>query len=308
MTVSKALASDRRKTSALGRRKWHIFGWTGTTPKLVRAVLRVEMLYALAIVGSITFLFPFAWTVSTSLKIAEQVWHQPPIWIPNPIEVGNYVRAFTTVPTLAYLKNTLTVVLVATVGLVVSSSLVAYSFSRLQWRGRDKLFLLVLSTMMLPSQVTMIPMFLIFHQIHWTNTLKPLIVPAYFGGAFEIFLLRQFFLTIPVEFDEAAVMDGATPLTIWARVILPLAKPALAAVAIFAVVFYWNDFLGPLIYLNDVEKWTLPLGLLSFQTRMQTRWAELMAYTVMVMMPCLIVFFLFQRYFIQGIVLTGLKG
>ena len=289
-------------------RELRILGWRGSRLKAVRLLLRAFVLYVVTAAGSITFLFPFAWTVSTSLKAPEQVWLQPPVWVPSPIVLGNYVRAFTSVPTLTFLKNTLTIVTLATIGTLLSSSMVAYSFSRLRWRGRDKLFLLLLSTMMLPSQVTMIPVFLIFYKIHWVNTLKPLFVPAFFGAAFDIFLLRQFFLTIPLEIDEAAIMDGANPLTVWGRIILPLARPALAAVAIFSFVGNWNDFLGPLIYLNNVEKWTLPLGLLSFHTKAETRWSELMAYTVIIMLPCLLIFFFFQRYFIQGIVLTGLKG
>ncbi|MHB0876303.1 MAG: carbohydrate ABC transporter permease [Anaerolineae bacterium] len=276
--------------------------------RIARSVLRAGLIYLLMTVGAITFVFPFAWMLSTSLKTPPQVWLQPPVWIPNPIRLGNYLDAFKTVPTLLYLKNTLTVTVLALLGSVVSSALVAYSFSRLRWRGRNVLFFVLLSTMMLPSQVTMIPIFIMFHRLQWVNTLKPLIVPSFFGSAFYIFLLRQFFLTIPLEIDEAAIVDGANPLTIWWRIIVPLCQPALGAVAIFSFMGHWNDFMGPLIYLNRGDKWTLALGLIGFQSKYYTDWELLMAYSTMVMFPCLLVFFFFQRYFIQGIVLTGLKG
>jgi multiple sugar transport system permease protein len=170
------------------------------------------------------------------------------------------------------------------------------------------LFAILLSTMMLPGQVTMIPLFLLFHRIGWVNTFKPLIVPSLFGSAYYIFLLRQFYMSLPREMDEAAVMDGANPPLIWWRIILPLSGPATAAVAIFAFIAYWNDFLGPLIYLSRASNWPLALGIIAFRLKYVTNWEQLMAYSLMVMLPCLMVFFFFQRYFIQGIALSGLKG
>ena len=190
---------------------------------------RAVVLYAAAGDRSITFLFPFVWMISTSLKMPPQVWVQPPIWIPHPIRFANYLDALTTVPTLRYLKNTVIITVIGDARPRWSHRLwSAFAFSRLEWQGRGVFFLLLLSTMMLPCQVTMIPMFIIFHKLGWVNTFKPLIVPSFFGSAFYIFLLRQFFLSIPKEMDEAAVMDGANPLTIWWRIILPLSQPALA--------------------------------------------------------------------------------
>ncbi|NPV09419.1 MAG: carbohydrate ABC transporter permease [Anaerolineae bacterium] len=271
-------------------------------------LVRDASLYMVMSAGSIAFVMPFVWMLSTSLKAAEQVWQQPPVWIPSPVVFQNYVDAVTSVPTLTYLKNSVLIAALSIVGLVFSSSLVAFAFSRIEWPGRDAWFGILLSTMMLPSQVTMIPVFVLFFRLGWVNTLKPLIVPSFFGSAFYIFLLRQFFMGIPRELDESAIIDGANPLVIWGRIILPLSGPALAAVAIFSFVGNWNDFMGPLIYLNRTDKWTLPLGLLAFRNKYGTEWAQLMAYSTLVMLPCLLVFFFFQRYFIQGITLTGIKG
>jgi multiple sugar transport system permease protein len=276
-------------------------------PVLIRLAWRTLLFVAL-LVGSVSFVMPFLWMVSTSLKSPPQVWVQPPVWIPNPIVLENYVKAWTVVPTSTYLKNTVTITALSLVGHVLSSALVAYSFARLRWRLREPLFAVLIATMMLPYQVTMIPVFLLFNKIGWVNTLKPLIVPAFFGGAFYIFLLRQFFLTIPVELDEAAIMDGANPLIIWWRVLLPLAQPALGAVGIFSFMGHWNDFVGPLIYLNSTDKWTLALGVIAFRLQYTTNWEQLMAYSTMIMLPCLLVYLFFQRYFIQGIVFSGLKG
>lgn len=274
----------------------------------VSLAIRVVVLYAAMGAFGVTFLFPFVWMLSTSLKPPEQVWVQPPVWIPRPIVVTNYYLAFTAVPTLMFLRNTLIITLFPTVGTLLASSCVAFAFARLYWPGRSLLFALLLSTMMLPGQVTMIPVFVLFHKISWIDTFKPFLVPSVFGSAFYIFLLRQFFTGIPKEMDEAAIIDGATPPLIWWRITLPLSGPALAAVAIFSFIGHWNEFLGPLIYLKRVERWPLALGLLEFRQEYRTSWEQLMAYSLMVMLPCLLVFFFAQRYFIQGITLSGLKG
>ena len=272
------------------------------------ALVRTVVLYFLMAAIGLTFLFPFLWMLSTALKDPTQVFAQPPVWVPNPVKLDNFYKAVTQVPTLRYLRNTLIITLVPMVAIVLTSSCVAFSFARLEWRGRGLLFAILLSTMMLPGQVTMIPLFLLFHRIGWVNTFKPLIVPSLFGSAYYIFLLRQFYMSLPREMDEAAVMDGANPPLIWWRIILPLSGPATAAVAIFAFIAYWNDFLGPLIYLSRASNWPLALGIIAFRLKYVTNWEQLMAYSLMVMLPCLMVFFFFQRYFIQGIALSGLKG
>ncbi|NPV06908.1 MAG: carbohydrate ABC transporter permease [Anaerolineae bacterium] len=269
---------------------------------------RALILYALMVAVGVTFLFPFLWMLSTSLKTDAQVFTNPPIWIPNPVEFGNYVDALVMVPTARYFVNTLIITVVPMCAVVISSAIVAFAFARLEWPGRNVLFAVLLSTMMLPGQVTMIPLFVLFHRMGWTNTFKPLVVPSFFASAFYVFLLRQFFMGIPKEFDEAATMDGATPPLIWWRIIMPLAGPALAAVAVFSFVGNWNSFMEPLIYLRTAKKWPLALGLVAFRDEYYTQWQHLMAYSVIVMLPCLIVFFFSQRYFIQGITLSGLKG
>jgi multiple sugar transport system permease protein len=194
------------------------------------------------------------------------------------------------------------------VGTLTSCSLVGYAFARLDWKGRDVWFIVLLSTMMLPYQVTLIPVFLVFRWLGWLNTLLPLFVPAFFGNAFIIFLFRQFFLTIPRELDEAAIIDGCSYLQVFWWIILPLAKPALAMGAIFSFIYSWNDFLGPLIYLNRPETFTLALGLASFRHQFTVEWSLLMAASLLIMLPNIVIFFLAQRWFIEGITLTGLKG
>jgi multiple sugar transport system permease protein len=271
-------------------------------------ILRVAVLYTLMVVFGLTFLFPFLWMLSTSFKTAPQVFAQPPVWIPNPVTLENYVRAVTIVPTARYFVNTLIITVIPMIATVLSSAVVAFAFARVDWPGRNVVFGLLLSTMMLPGQVTMIPVFVAFHKLGWVNTFKPFIIPAFFGNAFYIFLLRQFFMGIPREMDEAAIMDGATPPVIWWRIVMPLSGPALAAVAVFSFVGNWNSFLEPLIYLRTTSKWPLALGLIAFRSEYTVEWQDLMAYSVLVMVPCVLVFFFSQRYFIQGITLSGLKG
>ncbi len=259
--------------------------------------------------GATLFSIPFLWTVSTALKTSEQVFAFPPQWIPRPIEWENFKRAWTDLPFPIFVGNTLIVTIFATFGQVLSASLVAYGFARFKFWGKNALFYLMLSTMMLPSQVTMIPVFLLWRQFGLIDTLAPLIVPAFFGGgAFTIFLLRQFFLTVPKELDEAAMLDGATPFGIWWRVLLPLSKPALITVVLFSFLAHWDDFMGPLIYLNTKEKYTVSVGLRMFQDTFGTQQELLMAASLIHIIPTIVLFFVAQRYFIKGIALTGLKG
>jgi ABC-type glycerol-3-phosphate transport system permease component len=247
--------------------------------------------------------------VSTSLKGNEAVFAIPPQWIPETLRWDNYAEAFRRMPFLLYLRNTSVVTAFTILGTVLSASLVAYAFACLRWPGRDTLFLFVVATMMLPLQVIMIPLFVLFKEFGWLNTYKPLIVPAFLGGgAFNIFVLRQFFLGIPRELFDAARIDGASEWRIYWSIALPLARPALVTVGLLTFMFAWNDFLGPLIYLSDQSKNTLALGLALFTGQHQTDWGVLMAASILMMVPVVALFFFFQRYFIKGFTMSGLKG
>jgi len=271
---------------------------------LTGRVLLHIFLYFLVLI----FLLPFFWMVSTSLKTDEQLFIIPPQWIPNPIVFGHYKEAVSRIPYLLYLKNTLIICIVNIIGVLFSSMLVAYGFSKIPWRGRDIFFIIMLSTLMLPYQVTMIPIFIVFRKINWVGTFKPLTIPSFFGNAFYIFLLRQFFMTIPLELSDAAKIDGAGDLNILLNIILPLAKPAIATIALFTFISNWNDFLGPLIYLNDASRYTISLGLQQFQSAYDTQWQNLMAATTISIIPIIVIFFLAQKTFVEGITLTGIKG
>jgi len=247
--------------------------------------------------------------LSTSLTDASRVIVKNREWIPHPVVWSNYKKALTVLPFHLFLKNTLIITICCIIGQLLSASLVAFGFSRMRFPGRDALFILVLSTMMLPAQVTQIPTFILFTHLRWIDTLKPLIVPAFFGGgAFFIFLLRQFFMTIPSELEDAARIDGCSPFGIYCNVALPLSKPALATVAVFSFMHHWNDFMGPLIYIQSMENKTLALGLNSFKGLHGTEYHLLMAASVSVLLPVLVIFFCAQKYFVRGIVLSGLKG
>jgi ABC-type glycerol-3-phosphate transport system permease component len=251
--------------------------------------------------------------VSTSLKPLGKVFAFPPQWIPTPPQWHNYVDAFSS-PTPyvewdRWLGNSLFISAATIIGNILSNSLVAFGFARLKFPGRDVLFMVLVSTMMLPFAVTMIPLYLIFVRINWIDSFKPLIVPSFFGSAFFTFMARQFYLTIPMELDEAAKMDGASSLTIWWRIILPMSRPIIATIAIFTFIGTWNAFMWPLIVIDSPQNWTLQLGLMSFRQQfMQTHWNQMMAVSTLMTLPCLVLFFFAQRYFIQGLALTGIKG
>jgi ABC-type glycerol-3-phosphate transport system permease component len=254
------------------------------------------------------FTIPFLWMLSTSLKAPGDVLLQPPKWIPNPIKWENYVTAWTVAPFNRFLLNTCIITTLSVIGYALSSSIVAFGFSRVHFPTRDLWFTVLLATMILPSQVTMIPLFLLFFRLGWLNTFKPLIVPSFFGSPFYIFLLRQFFMTLPKELDDAATIDGCGALGIFWRIILPLAEPALATVAVFAFIYNWNDFLRPLIYLTSMEKMTIAVGLRMFQGYHYTEMHLMMAASTVALIPVIVAFFIAQKYFIQGIALTGMKG
>ena len=266
--------------------------------------------YALLVGLSLVFLMPFLWMVSTSLKDTEQTYRVPPVWIPFPMRFQNYPEALSAQPFDIFFKNTLLYAVLATVGTVLSAALVAYGFSRIRWRGREFFFFICICTLMIPFQVKMIPLYLTFRTLHWLNSYKPLIVPAFFGSAYSIFLLRQFFMSLPLELSDAARIDGAGELSIFARIILPLARPALAVVGLFSFIGAWNDYIGPLIYLNQPDKFPISLGLQQFMGQFVEKlaWPYLMAASTVTIIPIIILFFIAQRTFIEGIAISGIKG
>jgi len=264
--------------------------------------------YVILSAGSCIFALPFFWMLSTSLKIDTQIFLFPPKWIPNPIKWQNYYEVLFNTPFPIWLRNTIYVTTLNVLGAFLSCPLVAYSFARLEWPGRDVWFILLMSTMMLPPQVTMVPVYLLFKMLGWVDTFKPLYIRAFFGFPFHIFLLRQFFKTIPRELEEAAMIDGCTPYGIYWKIMLPLVKPALATVIIFNFMASWNNFLGPLIYLHSPKMMTLALGLQYFEDTYEVDWSLLMSAAVMMAAPIVTVFFFCQKYFVRGIVLTGIKG
>ncbi|MDM5330549.1 carbohydrate ABC transporter permease [Neobacillus sp. CF12] len=261
------------------------------------------------ILGSLLILSPIWWMIATSLKDMKEIMTYPPTFIPKEWHWENYLITLQKGPFLQYTLNTLFITFFVVIGNVVANSFIAYGFAKIQFKGRNVLFACVLATMMIPGFVTLVPQYVIYAKLGWLNTYLPLILPAFFGSAFNIFLLRQFFLTIPNELIEAAKIDGANHLYIWWKIFIPLAKPAIATVAIFSFNGAWNDFLGPLLYLNDESLYTLQLGLQIFKGQNDTQWNFLMAGSIMVLLPVITIFFFFQRYFIEGMNLTaGSKG
>jgi multiple sugar transport system permease protein len=277
--------------------------------------LGVALTHITLIALSLMFVLPLLWMVVTSLKPIKETMTSPPVWIPSKILWHNYPDAINygskelgCIPFLTYARNTLIITILAVGGSVISNSLVAYSFARIKWPGRDIFFAMTLGTMTIPFPVLMVPTFSLFRWIGWVGTFKPLWVPSFFASAFSIFLLRQFFKTIPMELSEAAKIDGCSELRIFMDVIVPLSKPALTVVGLFAFMYAWNDFLGPLIYLVDQNTFTLSLGLQAYQSQHGgTQWNLLMAASCLVIAPVIIVFFFAQKAFIQGIATSGLK-
>lgn len=278
--------------------------------RYIRKGLRQAATYAMLIPLALIFVTPLVWLASTALKPDAQMAKWPPIWIPNPPEWYNFVKVFTEGRFGLYLKNTLTIATLATLGSVLSASMAAFGFCRLRFPGRNFLFGVLLATMMLPGIVTLIPTFILFRILGWLNSYKPLIIPAYFGGgAFYIFLLRQSFMGIPNELFEQAKIDGASAFRQYWQIMLPLSKPVLSTVTIFSLMGHWNDFMAPLIYINDPQKFTLSLGLRQYQGLSGgIQFQDQMAFALLMTLPLLLAFFAFQQYFIQGVVMTGIKG
>jgi multiple sugar transport system permease protein len=270
--------------------------------------VKTIVVYALLLALAVVFILPFMWMVSTSLKAQNDVFTYPPSFFPTSFLWQNYPAGWNLLPFNTFLKNSLTVTLANVVGNLISCSLVAFGFARLRARGKNFLFLLLLATIMIPREVTIVPRFLLFKEVGLVNTLWPLILPAWFGYPFFIFLLRQFFMSIPHDLDEAARIDGASTWQILWRIILPLSGPALATVAIFAFIGNWSNLLDPLIYIRSQDLYTLALGLNLFLGLNFTQFNMLMAVSIMTLIPVLVVFFLSQKLFVQGVQLTGMGG
>jgi multiple sugar transport system permease protein len=268
--------------------------------------------YVVLVMGAICMFTPFAFLISSSLKIETQVFQFPIQWIPNPVRWMNYVDALTQKPFFTYFKNTMIIVIFNQLAVLGTSSICGYGFARIKFPGRDFWFGIALATMMIPYYVTMVPQFILFTRLGWQDTYLPLIVPYFFGGgAFNVFLFRQFFRTIPEDFSDAARMDGCTEFGIFWRIFVPLSTPVFITVAIFTFMASWNDFIGPLLYINSPEKFTVALGLATYRSMLgvgRTRWDLLMAASVAMTAPIVLLFFVLQRYFIKGVVMSGIKG
>jgi len=273
----------------------------------VLARLRIGLLYLALSLTSLFMVAPFLWTLSTSLKSGQYVLVMPPQFIPRPLTLESYTRLADLFPILRLFGNSVVVAVATTAGQILTASMAAYVFARMPFHGRDALFLLYLATLMVPFQVTIIPLFILMRYLGWINTYPGLILPGMFS-AFGTFLLRQFFLSLPKEFEEAAFIEGASPLTVFVYIILPLARPALATLAVFAFMSSWNAFLWPLFVVRDTQLMTLPVGLASLHGRYLTEWNLVMAGAVITVVPMLIVYLLAQQYFVKGVVLSGLKG
>lgn len=267
------------------------------------------LVYGIIVAGAVVMLIPLVWLLSSSFKDQARIFLFPPQWIPNPWRFDNYSKVFEQIPFARFYLNTVVVTALAMLGQIAAASLVAFGFARLRFPGRDALFLVLLSTIMIPYHVTLIPTFVLFRILGWLDTYAPLIIPYWLGGgAFYIFLLRQFYMRLPLELDDAARIDGASTFGIYWRVVLPQATPALGVMAVFTFLGHWNDFFNPLIYLNTTDYYTLALGVNLFRYYNTTQWNLLMAASVMATLPCIVLYAVAQRYFIQGIVFTGLKG
>ncbi|QDP95374.1 carbohydrate ABC transporter permease [Microlunatus elymi] len=264
--------------------------------------------YALLLVGAATFLLPFAWMLSTSLKTPDEIYAYPIKWIPKHPQWHTYADLFADGSFLRYILNTILITVLGVTFSLVGSSFAAYAFARLRFPGRDAMFFVMLATIMVPAWATVIPSYVMFGLLGWLDTYLPILVPALFATPFNTFLLRQFFLSIPRELEDAAKVDGAGTLRCFVTIVLPLAKPALIIVALFAFLFYWNEFLGPLIYLSSQDKFPISLGIMNFAGEKSQDFASMMAAATVAMAPCVVLFFIAQRWFVQGVVITGVKG
>lgn len=277
-------------------------------PRSKRVIRRILLYFTLAFL-SLIFLVPLFWMLTSSLKEQGQVFAVPPVWIPNPWVWDNYPEAMRRAPLWLWLQNTSVITFVATIGGVFTASMVGYGFARMRFPGRDVLFILLLSTLMLPGHVTLIPRFIMFKEIGWNDSFLPLIVPSWFGGgAANIFLVRQFYLTLPRDLDEAAKIDGCSNWGVWWRILVPLSAPVMVAIAIFSFLEHWNEFLNALIFLQSDFNKTLSIGLRMFINPYDASWHITMAASMWLTVPVILVFFIGQRYFIRGIAMSGITG
>ena len=270
----------------------------------------IELLVLYGVLGFLVLVYgvPFYWLLISSLKTSTELFTLPVVWFPGNPQWDNYSRAILAFPFFLYLRNTIFIVTCNIIGSILSCTLAGYGFSRIKWKGRNVVFILVLMTMMLPFQVIMIPLFMVFQRLGWIGTFAPLTVTPFFGNAFFIFLMRQFFLTIPETLSEAAYIDGAGEFRIFTRICLPLVRPAVTTVAIFAFLHSWNDFTGPLLFMTRSRLYTLSIGVQQVMSANDPRWNLLMAVGVLMTLPVLLIFFFLQKYFIQGISFEGIKG
>ena len=296
------MTTQQQLTTRTPARDWQLV-WS----KVFGLVSKI-VLYGVLGFGAFIFMLPLLWMISTSLKPEALAYNVPIIWIPPEPTIRAYTEGWRTLPFNLFYRNTILMTAVNIVGIVLSSSLVAFAFARIRFWGRDTYFFILLATMMLPAQVTLIPIYVIWARLGGVNTYWPLIVPQWLTNAYNVFLLRQFFMTISPEMDDAARIDGAGWLRIYSQIIMPMSKPALGVIAIQAFAWNWNEFMTPLIYLSETRKYTISIGLRLFQTQQSQRMPETMAMSLVALVPVLVMFFVAQRYFIQGIVLTGVKG
>jgi len=274
-------------------------------PRNIRRVVIHLVLIALSVV----FLLPFFWMLSTALKSESQIFVNPPVWFPRPMQWDNFKKAVEYIPFFKYMKNTTFVAIMDVLGTVIACPLAAYGLSRIEWKGRDALFFITIAVMMIPTEVTMVPSFILYNKLGLVGTYLPLYITSFFGGRpFMIFLLRQFFMNLPRDLEDAARIDGANELHIYAKIVLPLVVPGILTVALFRFMNSWNDFLGPLLYLSDEKMYTLSIGLQMFTTQYKTQWALLMAASLLITLPVIVIYFFVQKRFIEGITFSGIKG
>jgi multiple sugar transport system permease protein len=278
------------------------------TYAIIREKIGTMSLFAVLCVLTFLFLVPLFWLLTCSFKQPVELFSVPIKWFPEKFSFSNYTRMFNYFPFMLYLKNTLIIVFFNIVGSTTSSAFVAYGFSRLRWKGRDKVFVLVLVTMILPFQVVMVPLFMLFQKIGWIGTFLPLTLTCFFGNPFYIFLIRQFFISLPEELNDAARIDGSGEFRTFFQIAIPLSAPVLTTIVVFAFLRSWNDFIGPLIFLSNSRLYTLAIGAQLIRTRLQPNWEYLMPLGVIMVLPVLLLFFLMQKYFIQGITMSGIKG
>ena len=264
--------------------------------------------FVVLVVGSIGFLVPFFWMITTSLKDDSQIYTFPVQWIPNPVKWENYARLFAQAPMWTYLRNTVILTVLGVIFSLTGSSIAAYAFARLRFPGQDVMFFIMLATIMIPSWATLIPTYILFGKLGWLDTYLPILLPALFATPFNTFLLRQFFLSIPRELEDAAKVDGASTLRCFLLIVVPMSRSALLIVGLFAFLYYWNDFLGPLIYLSSDNKFPISLGIMNFAGQQVQDFALMMGAATVAILPCVLLFFIAQRWFIQGVVITGVKG